>query len=1107
MHGVLNAFFEAALGKVHGLEGTINQFLGDGFMALFGAPVAHEDHARRAVLAALAIRSEIAARSSHLVSLEDGLQLRIGLNSGSVVVGKIGDNLRMDYTAVGDTTNVAARLQQLADPGMILISGSVFGAVQDYVDCKALGARSLKGKSEPVAIYQVLRSSPIHRADHRQRLGGSNVSLVGRAAELATITESIERLARGRGGILSIIGEAGLGKSRLLEEARCRAQSRNLRWLEGAALSFGRTLSYWPFRDILKRWFDIGEEDTEQECWAKLRAKVTPLFPDDADELLPYVGVILALPVTGPLAERVKYLDGLAIGHQIYRTSLRLFERLARECPLVLVFEDWHWADASSVELLEHLLPLVNRAPIVFCIASRPGPQGAGARLGQVITADERLRESYHEMVLAPLAGQETAQLALSLLAEGTLPPHIRDPLLRRAAGNPFFLGELIRALLETGGLEYDEASGIWHASWQFEVIPLPDTLQGVILARIDRLEEDAKLILKTASVIGQNFFYRVLRAISEAEIALDEDLDELQRVELIGEKQRMPELEYVFKHPLIQEATYESILEDRRRRLHQRIGECVELLFADRLEEFYSVLAYHFAQAEDWAKAQEYLFKAGDHAGSVAADTEALEHYRHAVAAYEKVYKGRWDPLQRAGLDRKIGEALFRTGQNEQALAYLHKARRSLGTSYPASRGAIRFAIAVELLRQGANFVLQRLGFRRQSGGQLAAADAEAYRILEVMAWIDFFLEPERFMLDVLMMSRAAQKNTDSPEFVASLAYTGLIFDAVGIYWLAERYHLRAKHLSEKLEQPLALAHCYQFRGLHEYHVGELDAALSSFARSRSAYWDTGYLRGWAGATCMSILVMCSKGEPGWIPLARDLREVADETQDHQMQAWAKAALALEYARGNLYETAVNEFETAAKLTELVPDYRILAYVLAELAVCHLKQENIDRALNVVQRSIQLLSDHKITGTSATRPIMVAAEANLLAAEQASGDERGTYLRKSKKACSAAIKQGKRVRDDGAPDALRLSGIFAWLDGNPAKAERLWNQSLRVAKDLGARYVLAQTHFELGKRLKNRDHLVQAEELFLAAGAQGNLLATRQLLNDSTVSTDPSIG
>ena len=343
------------------------------------------------------------------------------------------------------------------------------------------------------------------------------------------------------------------------------------------------------------------------------------------------------------------------------------------------------------------------------------------------------------EIALQPLSPAESETLVRNLVDLDDLPPGLRDLILAKAEGNPFFVEEIVRSLIDLGGLVRDRSTDGYRVTERATAISLPDTLVGVIMARVDRLDEDLKQVLRLASVIGRSFFYRLLAAISEAERELDESLAGLQARELVLERARDPELEYVFKHALVQEATYESILKQRRRELHGKVARSIELLFADRLEDFSGLLAYHYTQAEDWEKAQEYLFKAGDQAGSIAADAEALEHYERAMAAYTQAFGDSWEPVQRATLERKIGEALYRRGEHERAREHLIRALATLGRPFPATPGAMRRALVGQLVRQ----VLHRLfpWFQpRPMPADAVRATEERCRVYYALAWIGAF-------------------------------------------------------------------------------------------------------------------------------------------------------------------------------------------------------------------------------------------------------------------------------------------------------------------------------------------------------------------------------
>jgi tetratricopeptide (TPR) repeat protein len=715
------------------------------------------------------------------------------------------------------------------------------------------------------------------------------------------------------------------------------------------------------------------------------------------------------------------------MGRQVFLASRRFFERLAQARPVVLVFEDLHWVDESSALLLEHLLPLVERVPLLICGVRRPYRETPAAHLREIAARD--YASHYTEIELAPLSQIDSAQLVRNLLEIEDLSPQVREMIVRKAEGNPFFLEEIIRGLIDVGAVVRDSTTGRWQATAQIEMITIPDTIQGVIMARVDRLEEDVKQALKTASVIGRSFLYRVLRAVAEADRQLDQHLAELQAVELIREKQRVRELEYIFKHALAQEATYESILLQKRRALHARVGQALEALFAGRLEEFYSLLAYHYGRAEAWEKAQKYLLKAGNQAGRVAADAEALAHYEQAMVAYAHAFGDRWDPVQRAALERKMGEALFRQGEHAQALDYLQRALAYLGKPLPTSRWGVRLAILREIAQQIGHRLMPRL-FLKPMGGPVSPAVEEEVRSYEPIAWIAGYTNPERFLLVALRMLNVAERNGFPYGAAVGSVGLGIISDLIPIFWLAESYHRRAVALAEQIQHPGALGRAYQGLEMHEKFLGKLDTAID-------------------------------------------------------------AAL-----------------EEAIKLAEAIPDYVGCIWAGGVLGRCYLRQGQLGQALTALEVSQQVCVEHPMRGGGITIPLRNGlAEAYLLAAEQ--GDtlqrsEKADWLKKARRACRAALKEGKAYRP-GLPEAMMLQGRYEWLRGKPATVQEWWQHSLALAEEMGQRYDLGMTLTEMGRRLGERAHLERAEAIFAEIGAEWDLARARKTLEGRRCVTDDS--
>ena len=612
VHRLMTRVFDLVLAEVHRVEGTVNQFLGDGAMALFGAPIAHEDHARRAVHAALSIRKVLEELHEELRPRGIDFRVRQGLNTGLVVVGSIGSDLRMDYTAVGDTTNVAARLQQAADPGHILVSAATHRLVDGFFHTRPLGALTLKGKAEPVPAWEVVGSrGALTRLEVEAERGLT--PFVGRERELRVLAEPFEQASAGRGQIVFVAGEPGIGKSRLLLEFR-RSLGDAAAWREGRCLPFGRSIALHPLVDLLKRDCGIDEADDAAATVRKIHAHVLALG-DDLRPALPFVKYLLSVDPGDPA---VAEMDPQHRRGEIFDVMRGLTTRAAVRRPQVLVFEDLHWMDQASQEYLQRLGDVVPTSRVLVILTYRPGytpPFG---------------ERTYHTRIaLTPLTPRASAALADGMLTRGTIPEALQALIARKAEGNPFFVEEVVKSLRETGALEL--VAGRWTVSRPIDRIVIPDSLQDVIMARIDRLDDPTKRLLQVASVIGREFPRRLLDRVTLPAERNEALLGTLKDLELIYEQAAAPEIAYTFKHALTQEVAYNSLLLQRRKELHHRIATAIEEAYADRLSDYDQVLAEHFRHAEVRDKALAYLLRAGEKAAKAFATHEALALYDEA--------------------------------------------------------------------------------------------------------------------------------------------------------------------------------------------------------------------------------------------------------------------------------------------------------------------------------------------------------------------------------------------------------------------------------------------------------------------------------------------
>src|SRR5215510_8289863 len=650
---ILDPVLERLMAAVHRYEGTVNQVMGDGIMALFGAPVAHEDHAVRACYAALAMQ-EALRRYAEEVRRTHGLavQIRVGLNSGEVVVRGIGNDLHMDYSAIGQTTHLAARMEQLATPGSILLTAATLRLVEGLVRVNALGPVPVKGLPEPVDVFELVEASAIRRRLQAAATRGLT-RFVGRETELVALQQALARAEAGHGQVVALVGEAGVGKSRLVYELVHSHRTQGWLVLESASVSYGKATPYFPVIDLLKRYCHLENRDEPRTVRAKVTGHVLTLDEALQDTIPALLALLDVLPEDSPFLtldppqRRQRTLDALT----------RLLLRESQVQPLLLVCEDLHWIDTETQALLDSLVERLPTARLLLLVNYRPEYQhGWGSKT------------YYTQLRLDPLPPVSAEAFLQALLDDDPSLTPLKQLLIARTQGNPFFLEESVRSLVETGVLGGDR--GAYHLAQPLDTLQVPATVQVLLAARIDRLPPEDKRLLQTAAVIGTEVPWPLLQAIADTpDEALYRSLGELQAVEFLYETSLFPERAYTFKHALTHEVAYGSLLHERRRALHARIVEALEALMGDRLDDQVERLAHHALRGEVWDKALVYGRQAGDKAHARSAYREAVGCYEQALAALEHLPDSRAATEQaidpRSGLRitlNALGEAPERT-------------------------------------------------------------------------------------------------------------------------------------------------------------------------------------------------------------------------------------------------------------------------------------------------------------------------------------------------------------------------------------------------------------------------------------------------------------
>jgi len=663
---ITSIIFEGIRKIVSKYEGFIERFAGDGVMALFGVPKTHEDDPIRAIHAAREIHSLVNSLSPHYESkVGRALSLHSGVNTGLALTADV-DPEKGTHGVTGDAINVAARLSDLATTSEILVGSETYNVAKTSFNFQQLKPVKVKGKVEPIPIYK-FQSTKSQASSIRQNRQVSS-EMVGRDKELAKIELQVLKAINGEGSVMNVIGEAGIGKSRLIAELKKRDIMKRVMVLEGRAISIGKNLQFHPIIDLLKNWANIFEDDSQTRVFNKLEQAIQAVHPKETDEILPFVATLMGMKLKGRYAERIEGIEGEALEKLIVKNVRELVIKGSELRPTITIMEDLHWADTSSIELLEVLYRLAENCKLLFINVFRPGYLDEKDQ--RISAVGERLPVYYVEIEIKPLERDDSKTLIENMLEIKGLPYSIRDQIVNRAGGNPFFIEEVVRSLIDEGAVVKKETG--FEVTNKIDSVVIPPTINDVLMARIDRLEERTRELVKIASVIGRSFFDRIIREIADSVDDIDDRLVYLKDIQLIRDRIRMQELEYLFKHALAQEAAYASTLLQQRKALHLKVAQSTEKLFKERLHEFYGMLAHHYSMGEDEEKAEEYLVKAGEEAIKSSASSEALNYFRDALKLYEKRYRNNKDPEKLTFFKKNLALAHFNRGRFPEALLYL---------------------------------------------------------------------------------------------------------------------------------------------------------------------------------------------------------------------------------------------------------------------------------------------------------------------------------------------------------------------------------------------------------------------------------------------------
>jgi class 3 adenylate cyclase/tetratricopeptide (TPR) repeat protein len=1040
----MNQILQLLETQVYRFGGHVDQFRGDGLVAFFGATSAHEDDPERAVLAALAMHSALESHAAELTESQGiELQVRVGVNTGDVIVTSVGDSrLYREDTAMGEAVALAARLESAAEPGTVLVSESTFRLVEPLFEWQPLGEISVKGVSQPIAVFR-----PLAAQTEPSQAYGIPVPLIGRHDEIRTLHDCVGELYAGRGGIALVSGEKGMGKSFLVSAVRqhlarqdallaeahdgTAPPAASLTWLRGRCRSYDQSWPYSVWLSLFRNWLGMRRGEPREEARDRLHREAEALWGDQWLRYFPYLATFLSLPLDEALAERTRHLDAEGLRQQFFPTVRSWVEAMARRGPLVLEFADVQWADTTSLDLLKYCLPECDHGSLLWLIVFRPQRTLPVWEFRHFVETEYPHRVT--TVTVPPLTEEQSAEFIDQLIGPEALTVETRDLVTAKAEGNPYYIGELVRSLIAEGTLAQEPGTGEWHLTRAVGSLDLPDSLQNLLLARIDRLAPEERHVLQMAAVVGSVFWLKALQALA-GDVAASEArppesdtlkryLTALQREQLVDERGLVPELgmEYVFTSNLVRDAAYESLLTAQRSGFHRRVAEYLEQNLSEKaLPHFYGVLAHHYCHAGELRKELFYSLLAAEQARGVYANVEALEHYNRALELLDEmerqatedgqlhaigtqrfeVLNGRRDVLHVMGdldgaradaqtllqLARQLHEdpALLVDALLEQPGVAIWRTRDELDAGFPLAEEAL--AIALEM------------GDRRREMQSLVA-------IAKQRLWVN---DPTAWELAQRALELARQLG-DQPYEVRILVSMGQVYAWSDHPDRGKEYLEAALPISQALDDKLAEMRLMELIGLQFERSGDYCRLLTQYHQERLRISrEIGHRPAEADALmdCGQIQGLYLGDYEGGLALLGESLAIWGGTPE---EAYARLRISQIQTAQSRYDEALETLEQVRRVVDegAVRDIGLagLRLVAAILFNALGDRDHLHAALELTAQTRQLVMDAPLTRQYEMAAACEAAAAHLRLAGHATGQtERQAHLTQALESSQAAL-------------------------------------------------------------------------------------------------------
>ncbi len=1069
--------------------GKIIHFTGKSAILAFEEKVDSTGNRNNALAAAFEISEKIAEISKE-IPLNVPLELQAGIHSGTVLFGHIGPSANKQFTVIGETVDIASKIREMANKGQILVGSDTFDQNKSSFDFQALEPIFIKGKPDPLPIYKVLQRKKKEFAPKDQAGRSIYSEMVGREAEMEQLKAVLVSLTKGKGGIVNIIGLPGTGKSRLVAEIKKEKVVDQLVWFEGRALSHGQNLSYHPIAGIIKSWAGILEEENPQSVEFKLRNAIERILPDEVERIFAFMGRFIGMALNKRASEILTGINPDSMD-KLMRKALRdLLIKSSSNKPIVIAIEDLHWADRSSMEMLRSLFALSSKQPILFIVIMRPGYEETSGVLVKYLEANHA--EMLQTIEVTNLNPARSKELIGNLILSGQLPMPFLQELIAKTEGNPFFIEEVLRSLIDQGAIEFSDK--VFKINHKIYAVKIPETINEVLLSRVEKLDEKTRNLLDTASVIGRNFYFKVLDEAAETIGEVSERLQYLKNMQFIQESGGEENLEYVFKHALAHQAAYDSMMEKKRKSLHLKIAESIEKVFPERINEFYGTLAMHYSKAENFIKAEEYLVKAGDESMNSAASTEAIDYFKEAFKTYLKNSGDEPDPKKVTIFYSKIGDAYQLGGKNKEAIEYYEKVLRHYKIEVPTTKTGILFSISINFVIMLVYTYFPWTRFNKKAG------DQEKW-LLQVIYFYQralYSFDSRRWFQNAVISFRFFSRYSfDSNEYSqATFSAYSILFNWTGISLSVARRIIKLSSIKIQSKSILVQHEHHTYSKMHQFLEGDWRTE-PNMENIQTTFLESGDIFNFG-----PFLLFC-----GFISIELGLRNESFKIIDNMLKIGEEFesdhSLAQHHRLKAVALYKFREFDQIYPKTTKGIEYTLrtghrgmLQIIYCMRLISATKNNDLESARKLLPKIEKLMPPLK--RIKIWHSTYFLAKAYLLTEEFRRDPENKSLKSQLICTCKSSIKQAKMVPNN-LIESHRVMGNAMWMTGKKKQAINHYVKSINEAERVNGKLELSRTLFELGKRLSSNGmrivnglsgeaYLKKARSIFLEMGLEYDL-------------------